>query len=376
MKKQLLPFVAVVLLGTMKMNAQEICIFNSGNSMNLDSEYGTALTAGTILGETSSIVAKVGADDNYKPQSATFSVNGTEITGGLWGITNPKDENGGVPATTLNQPTSGAFLLFEAKANGFLYIMHNASSNKAYTVFKEGTPISYTFAAIGDASTLLGSVYSFILPYEQFGSNVSVEWAEQEFLKATYPDIYAATWKEVTAEDGTTKKIWDPAIKVRNPGVLKFPVSAGCKYIVNANGSKINAIGFAFNKEDNVTISANGIKIIGAGDSPAIAKRCAKPEISYADGKISFSSETEDAQFVSEITASDAKKYDESTVSLNQTYKVSVYATKPGYVNSETATREIVITGNGKAIVVGDVDGDGKVNVADHVELTKIIMGQ
>jgi hypothetical protein len=58
------------------------------------------------------------------------------------------------------------------------------------------------------------------------------------------------------------------------------------------------------------------------------------------------------------------------------TYKVIVYATKAGYGNSDVATRDIVITGNGKAIVVGDVDGDGKVNVADHVKLSDIIMGK
>ena len=265
---KLLTVVAIVLMGTMKMNAQEICIFNPNNSLNLDSEYGTALTAGTILGETSSIVAKVGADDTYKPQSAIFSVNGIEITGGLQGAMNPKDEDGGTPATTLNQPTIGAFLQFEAKANGFLYVMHKAASNKAYTVFKEGAPISYTFSAIGDASTPLGSVYCFTLPYKQFGSNMSIDWAEREFLKTTHPNIYAANWKEKTAEDGTTKKIWDPAYKVNGLGVLKFPVSAGCKYIVNANGTKIIAAGFAFNTEDNLTISADGINLIETGNSP------------------------------------------------------------------------------------------------------------
>ena len=51
-------------------------------------------------------------------------------------------------------------------------------------------------------------------------------------------------------------------------------------------------------------------------------------------------------------------------------------ATKAGYDNSAVTTREIVITGNGKAIVVGDVDGDGKVNVADHVKLSEIIMNK
>lgn len=104
--------------------------------------------------------------------------------------------------------------------------------------------------------------------------------------------------------------------------------------------------------------------------------KCANPEISYANGKIEFSCETKDVQYVSEVTVSDAKKYYDSSITLSQTYKVSVYATKQGYVNSDVITREIVITGNGQAIVVGDVDGNGKVNVADHVKLSNIIIGK
>ena len=269
MKKVLLS--AAAIFAAMSMNAQEVCTFNADNALGLDSENGTALTAGTVLGETSSIVAKIGADDTYKPQSATFTVNGTDITGGLQGATNPKDADGGVPATTLVQPASGAFLQFEAKADGFLYVMHKASSNKAYTVFEEGTPISYTYAAIGDASSLLGAVYSYTLPYvvenEQFVVKESVGWAEQEYLKVANPDAYAANWKEETADDGTTKKTWDPAIKINGLGVLKFPVYKDCKYIVNANGSKITAIGFAFSTADDVNISSDGTTIIGAGGS-------------------------------------------------------------------------------------------------------------
>lgn len=48
---------------------------------------------------------------------------------------------------------------------------------------------------------------------------------------------------------------------------------------------------------------------------------------------------------------------------------LNVFAAKSGYLNSDVVTYEF----NG---LVGDVDGDGKVNVADHVELSKIIMAQ
>ena len=270
MKKVLLSVAAI--FAAMSLNAQEVCTFNVDNALELDSENGTALTAGTVLGQTESIVATIGADDTYKPQSATFTVNGTDITGGLQGATNPKDADGGVPATTLVAPASGAFLQFEAKADGFLYVMHKASSNKAYTVFEEGTPISYTYAAIGDEASLLGGVYSYTLPYEveneQFVVKNSVEWAEQEYLKVANPDAYAANWKEETADDGTTKKTWDPAIKINGLGVLKFPVYKDCKYLVNANGSKITAIGFAFSTEDNVLIQSGDV-VIYKGESAA-----------------------------------------------------------------------------------------------------------
>ena len=118
----------------------------------------------------------------------------------------------------------------------------------------------------------------------------------------------------------------------------------------------------------------NSIVPLEDGDTPTTQK-CATPEISYADGKLDFTCETEGVEFVSEVIVGDAKKYYDASVTLSQTYKVTVYATKAGYENSDVATREIVIE-NGQSSLFGDLNKDGKVNVADHVKLSDIIMSK
>ena len=267
MKKILLS--AMALVAAMSVNAQEICTFNADNALGLDSDNGTALSAGTVIGETASIVASVGADDTYKPQSVKAVAGDTEINGGLQGSTNPKDEDGASSNTTLKVPVSGAYLQFEAKADGFLYVIHKASSNKAYTVFEEGEAIGYTFAAIGNKDPL-PEVYQFTLAgagefnWLKEAGITSVEFAEQEYLKATDKAAYDARW--AAQEDGTTK--WTN-ISAGGIGVIKFPVFADCKYVVNASGSKITAGGFVFSTTDNVTIKSGDITIYGGnGENP------------------------------------------------------------------------------------------------------------
>ena len=67
-------------------------------------------------------------------------------------------------------------------------------------------------------------------------------------------------------------------------------------------------------------------------------KKCEKPSISYQNGKLTFSSETEGATCVSSITDGDMGTYTTNEVQLGVTYNISVYATKTGYENSETVT--------------------------------------
>ena len=86
--------------------------------------------------------------------------------------------------------------------------------------------------------------------------------------------------------------------------------------------------------------------------------------------------ETQDVEFISNVNLADDHSYYDDEIQLSQKYKISVYAAKAGYENSDETTREIEIKGDNKPIVVGDVDGDGKVNVADHVKLSDIILNK
>ena len=79
----------------------------------------------------------------------------------------------------------------------------------------------------------------------------------------------------------------------------------------------------------NVTVTGTFTKII---------LTCATPTISYANGKLTFTCETEGAVCHSTITDTDIKSYNGNEVDLTVTYYISVYATKEDYEDSEVAT--------------------------------------
>ena len=110
--------------------------------------------------------------------------------------------------------------------------------------------------------------------------------------------------------------------------------------------------------------------IVGLDGTTPDTKKCATPTISLVDGELVFGCETEGVEFVSEVTVSDAGTYNGSKVSLSGTYKVSVYATKAGYDNSDVATAEFTMSaGSGKK---GDINADGTVNALDVQEVINI----
>ena len=249
----------------------KVSVLNVDNALGLDADNGTALTAGTEIGKIDEVICTIGADDTYKPQEVAGTINGAEFKGGLQGGTNPKDADSGVPATTLQAPVSGAFLQFDVKEDGYLYIIHKASSNKAYTVFEEGTAIGYKFAAQGDAESKLGATYQFELKGEgELNERKEpVLFAEQEYLKEADPEFYESNWEDVE-KDGVVTSTWK-ALKINGLGVIAFPVFKDCTYIVNANGSKIAAAAFAFSKADDLVVATeDGVEIYKGGGETAI----------------------------------------------------------------------------------------------------------
>lgn len=74
----------------------------------------------------------------------------------------------------------------------------------------------------------------------------------------------------------------------------------------------------------------------GEGGSTT-SEKCAKPTIRYQNGKLSFYSTTDGATYQYSITDSDIKTGSAQEVQLGVTYNISVYATKSGYEDSETA---------------------------------------
>ena len=107
------------------------------------------------------------------------------------------------------------------------------------------------------------------------------------------------------------------------------------------------------------------------GDDPIIPEdeKCATPTISYQNGKLHFDCDTDDVTFHYRVYAPENDNNTGNDVELSSTYTIKVYATKFGYHDSDTATAEINISGQG-----GDVNGDGKITISDAVTIVNIIL--
>ena len=91
-------------------------------------------------------------------------------------------------------------------------------------------------------------------------------------------------------------------------------------------------------------------KIVGlSGEEPEQpeVEKCATPVVTYVDGCLEITCETEGAEFITDIADNDIKKHYESKIELSATYNIEVYATKANYENSDTVSVALVWVENG-----------------------------
>ena len=67
-------------------------------------------------------------------------------------------------------------------------------------------------------------------------------------------------------------------------------------------------------------------------------KKCATPVITYSNSGLDITTETDDAEIHTKITCNDVGSYNDGRIDLSATYNITTYATKTGYLDSETAT--------------------------------------
>ena len=84
------------------------------------------------------------------------------------------------------------------------------------------------------------------------------------------------------------------------------------------------------------------------------AEKCATPFVTYTEGKLSLSCQTEGAEFVTKIASEDINTFNSEEIELTATYNVEVYAFKDGMNNSDTISVALVWVENGK---VGEESG-------------------
>ena len=79
----------------------------------------------------------------------------------------------------------------------------------------------------------------------------------------------------------------------------------------------------------------------GTTEMPGVdveVKKCATPVITYNNSGLDITSETDGAEIHTKITCSDIGLYNDGRIDLSATYNITAYATKSGYLNSETVT--------------------------------------
>ena len=276
---------AAVAFMSLAASAQTIEVFAldsaKGHSLSIvpgKSADGPEIAAGTKFYEGTSFdvtlpfatkMAVVGAAQpngaHKKVQIGNSEINVAEA---IQGNDNPKDADGGNPCATFIAPSQGALWQVDAKADGYIVVLHKASSNKQYFVFENGTALGYSFGMMTYADKTLGD--NGLLQYTLVGD------AQYNYLTAQ--NLEASTGFNLIGQvedyfnDTLTSGIEWRTYKQNGVSAIVFKAYANCAYLVGAAGSKISAsaIVFVSGVTSDLPIVAKGETITEEGKDPVV----------------------------------------------------------------------------------------------------------
>ncbi len=279
-------FFAAALVASVTLSAQtiEVCALDSAKASTFEIVAGksadgpqiaaqTKFYEGTAMDVILPFATKMAVVSATQPNGAhkKVQIGTTEINmaQAIQGNDNPKDVDGKAPATSLLVPTEGALWQIDAKTNGYIVVLHKASSNKQYFVFENGTALGYSFGMMTyapDTVTPLGQ--NGLLQYTLTGD------AEYNYLTAD--NLAASTgfnsigWVEDYFNDTLTSGIAWRTYKQNGVSAIAFNAYAGCHYLVGAAGSKISAAAIVFVSDltADLPIVAKGETITEEGKDP------------------------------------------------------------------------------------------------------------
>jgi len=133
----------------------------------------------------------------------------------------------------------------------------------------------------------------------------------------------------------------------------------------NLNHAKLHVPASSVNLYSNTEPWSGFSEIIEAQE------KCATPTISFKNGKTYFECETPDVTYHYSITSPKIMTNLGDDVKVDLSYSLQVYASKDGYLDSDTATQDINIRG-----LKGDVNDDGDVTAQDASLILQKVAGK
>jgi hypothetical protein len=196
----------------------------------------------------------------------------------------------------------------------------------------------------------------------QENTTVAVEF-EAKPLTNTYTLTISATGNGSVSFNGATIRNKTSTFEVDEGTDAKITFTPDAGYMVaSVMEGEYDVTGLM--SEDSYTISnIHANKTIEVEFDESDMEKCATPTITFEKGKLKFSCDTEGVKYAYEITSVDAKKgFTNGEVNMRGKYRVTVYAMKDGYQNSDEAALDFTLGASGE---VCDTNQDGVVDVAD-----------